>query len=134
MIMQEWNKTITTEMYDGSETSDYITNYGSDYGTQVVLVEDYNGNNDIVPVDDIGQYLDDLVENDGVTGYDIYEDYGITALNAFVDYLHRDKLTEASQDDLVDIVGGGQTFWTGEDYETIEQLTENKVSVETNYE
>lgn len=132
--MQEWNKTITTEMYDGSETSDYITNYGSDYGTQVVLVEDHDSNYDIVPVNDIGQYLDDLMENDCVTGYDIYKDYGITALNAFVDYLHRGELTEASEEDLVDTVGGGQTFWTGEDYETIEQLTKNKVNVETNYE
>lgn len=127
-------KTITTTLYDGVEITDFEQDGRLEgLGTYVVLVANDEGEFDVVERDEIGTYMDWLMEENDWSAKDILKVYGSTVVNLYVDYLRYGQLTDELENSLIYELGEGQIFNTFDDAEELEELTNNiKIDVDYN--
>ena len=127
-------KTITTTLYGGVETTDFEQDGGLEgYGTDVVLVTNDKGKFDVVEADEIGAYIDWLMEEKDWNAMDLLKAYGSKVVIFYVEYLRYERLTYELEEGLIDELGEGQIFNTIDDAEELEELTSNvKIDVDYN--
>ena len=125
-------KTITTTLYNGVETTDFEQNGRLEgYGTDVILVANDEGEFDIVETSELGNYIDWLMEEREWIAMDLLKAYGSAVVNLYVDYLRYGQLTDELEQGLIYELGEGQTFNTLDDAEELEELTSNvKIDVD----
>lgn len=127
-------KTITTTLYGGVETTDFEQDGRLEgYGTDVVLVTNDKGEFDVVEADEIGAYIDWLMEEKDWNAMDLLKAYGSKVVIFYVEYLRYERLTYELEEGLIDELGEGQIFNTIDDAEELEELTSNvKIDVDYN--
>lgn len=126
-------KTITTTLYDGIEITDFEQDgrlEGS--GTNVVLVANGEGDFDVVEHDEIGAYIDWLMEENDWNAMDLLKFGGDTVVNLYVDFLRYGILTDELENGLIYELGEGQVYNTISDAEELEELT-NNVKIDVDY-
>ena len=127
-------KTVTTTLYNGVETTDFEQDGRLEgLGTYVVLVANDEGEFDVVETDEIGTYIDWLMEKNDWNAVDLLKAYGSAVVNLYVDYLRYGQLTDELENSLIYELGEGQIFNTLDDAEELEELTNNiKIDVDYN--
>lgn len=127
-------KTITITLYNGVKITDFEQDGRLEgLGTYVVLVANDEGELDVVEADEIGAYIDWLMEEKDWSAMDLLKVYGSTVVNLYVDYLRYGRLTDELGNGLIDELGEGQIFNTIDDAEELEELTSNiKIDVDYN--
>lgn len=127
-------KTITITLYNGVKITDFEQDGRLEgLGTYVVLVANDEGELDVVEADEIGAYIDWLMEEKDWSAMDLLKVYGSTVVNLYVDYLRYGRLTDELRNSLIDELGEGQIFNTIDDAEELEELTSNiKIDVDYN--
>ena len=127
-------KTITTTLYNGVEITDFKQDGRSEgLGTYVALVANDEGEFDVVERDEIGIYIDWLMEKNDWNAVDLLKAYGSAVVNLYVDYLRYRQLTDELGNGLIYELGEGQTFNTLDDAEELEELTSN-VKIDVDYD
>lgn len=126
-------KTVTTTLYNGVETTDFEQDGRLEgYGTDVILVANDEDEFDIVETSELGDYIDWLMEEREWSAMDLLKVYGSKVLDLYVDYLRYGVLTTELEQGLIDELGEGQTYNTFDDAEELEELT-NKVEIDVDY-
>ena len=125
-------KTITTTLYNGVEVEDFEQDGRLEgLGTYVVLVANDEGEFDVVETDELGNYIDWLMEEREWIAMDLFKAYGSAVVNLYVDYLRYGQLTDELENSLIYELGAGQIFNTLDDAEELEELTNNiKIDVD----